>query len=129
MKCSLGAENSRHWLKTEAFPRSVQKEIPIWIATGGNPDSTINAAKMGLPITYAIIGGEFSAFKNLIELYRKVGHEHSTYENLKVGSHSWAILPRVMKKPKRNSSFRPNIWSIAFQKKDSTGSHSPKPNT
>lgn len=87
------------------YPRSVQKEIPIWIATGGNPYSAINAAKMGLPITYAIIGGEFSAFKNLIELYRKIGHEHSTYENLKVGSHSWGYIAETDEKAQEEFFF------------------------
>lgn len=75
------------------YPRSVQEELPIWIATGGNVDSTLNAAKMGLPIAYAIIGGQPLAFKPLIDLYRKKGLEagHAP-EKLKVASHSWGYI-------------------------------------
>lgn len=75
------------------YPRAIQKELPIWVATGGNPDSTIRTAKMGLPIAYAIIGGEPIAFKGLINAYREVGKEwgHSE-EQLKVASHSWGFI-------------------------------------
>ncbi|SYV97474.1 probable oxidoreductase, LLM family, partial [Mycoplasmopsis edwardii] len=44
----------------------------------------------GLPIVYAIIGGNPFSFKPLVQAYKQVGIEagHSP-EQLKVGAHSW----------------------------------------
>lgn len=50
--------------------------LKIWLATGGNPQSTINAAMRGLPIAYAIIGGHISRFKPLINLYHAAAAEY-----------------------------------------------------
>jgi probable LLM family oxidoreductase len=52
------------------FPRPVQPKIPIWIAVGGTPNSVIRAARLGLPLALAIIGGEPARFAPLVELYR-----------------------------------------------------------
>lgn len=73
------------------YPR-FEKGMPLWIATGGNPYSSISAAKQGLPITYAIIGGRWADFKGLIDLYRRVGNEQQTASLLKVASHSWGYI-------------------------------------
>jgi probable LLM family oxidoreductase len=58
--------------------------LTIWLATGGNPESSIRAAALDLPITYAIIGGRVSRFAPLIDLYRRAGQEYGTSKNLKV---------------------------------------------
>src|SRR5699024_7851432 len=39
------------------YPRPVNGKLPLWVATGGSPDSTLRIASLGLPIVYAIIGG------------------------------------------------------------------------
>ena len=57
------------------YPRPVNKELPIWVATGGHVESTLRIANKGLPIVYAIIGGNPMAFTQLIDLYRKFGSE------------------------------------------------------
>ncbi len=44
--------------------------LKIWLATGGNPSSSLNAGIRGLPIAYAIIGGHLSRFKPVVDLYR-----------------------------------------------------------
>ena len=51
------------------------------MATGGNPESSVRAAVLGLPINYAIIGGKPSHFAPLADLYRqefkaRAGLEH-----------------------------------------------------
>ena len=78
---------------TGVYPRPVNGKLPIWIATGGSIDSTLKIAERGLPIVYAIIGGNPLAFKKLIELYRTFGKEigHSS-EKLKVAAHSWGFV-------------------------------------
>ncbi|KGJ18457.1 LLM class flavin-dependent oxidoreductase [Paracoccus sanguinis] len=52
-------------------PRPERGKLPIWLATGGNPSSTVRAAMAGLPVSYAIIGGEAVRFAPLAALYRK----------------------------------------------------------
>ena len=54
----------------EVYPRPVQDKLPLWIATGGHVESTVKIAQAGLPIVYAIIGGNPSYFKKLIQAYR-----------------------------------------------------------
>src|ERR1700733_9353580 len=39
------------------YPRPFQKELPVWIAVGGTPESVIRAATLALPMALAIIGG------------------------------------------------------------------------
>jgi len=54
-----------------------QGDVPlkIWLATGGNPSSSINAGIRGLPIAYAIIGGHLSRFKPVVDLYRAAAYQ------------------------------------------------------
>ena len=75
------------------YPRAVQEDFPIWVATGGNAESTVKIAQKGLPIAYAIIGGKYENFKGLIEYYRKIGIASGHSEKqLKVASHSWGFV-------------------------------------
>jgi len=60
----------------EIVPRP-KKPMDIWLATGGNPESSIRAAALGMPITYAIIGGHVSRFKPLVDLYREAGRQYN----------------------------------------------------
>ena len=77
----------------EVYPRPVQDKLPLWIATGGHVESTVKIAQAGLPIVYAIIGGNPRYFKKLIQAYREIGSEagHASHE-LKVGAHSWGWI-------------------------------------
>lgn len=75
------------------YPRAIQEDFPIWAATGGNFESTIKIAQKGLPIVYAIIGGNPLGFKRLIDLYKKVGKQAGHNEDkLKVAAHSWGFI-------------------------------------
>ena len=47
----------------------------------------------GLPIVYAIIGGNPRYFKKLIQAYREIGSEAGyASQELKVGAHSWGWI-------------------------------------
>ncbi|OGL22400.1 luciferase [Candidatus Saccharibacteria bacterium RIFCSPHIGHO2_01_FULL_45_15] len=52
--------------------------LKIWLATGGNPDSSIRAAALGLPIAYAVIGGRISRFAPLVDLYHAAAKQYGT---------------------------------------------------
>jgi probable LLM family oxidoreductase len=58
------------------YPRA-EREIPIWIAVGGTPQSVVRAASLGLPLALAIIGGRPASFVPLIDLYRDAGRRAS----------------------------------------------------
>lgn len=75
------------------YPRA--KNLDIWVATGGNIDSTVNIALKGLPIVYAILGGPLLGFKKVINLYRAVGERRGySKEDLKVAAHSWGFIAK-----------------------------------
>lgn len=47
------------------------RHLNVAVATGGNPQSSVRAARLGLPINYAIIGGRPAQFAPLADLYRR----------------------------------------------------------
>src|SRR4029077_11504632 len=53
------------------YPRALQQPLPVWIASGGTPQSVARAGAIGLPLAIAIIGGEPVRFAPLAELYRE----------------------------------------------------------
>ncbi len=71
------------------FPRATKNgKLPIWIAVGGTPESVVRAAKLGLPVMFAIIGGNVKSFAPLVEYYKEnwlnFGHPE---EDFQVGVH------------------------------------------
>jgi probable LLM family oxidoreductase len=54
-------------------PRPAQAQLPIWVGTGGTPDSVVRAAKLGLPLALANISVPPARFAPLIDLYRQTG--------------------------------------------------------
>ena len=70
------------------LPRAWQQQLPVWVAVGGTPESVVRAAKLGLPVIFAIIGGNPAQFKPLFDYYREAwqhfGHDES---RLQVGVH------------------------------------------
>ena len=71
------------------YPRPVQRQLPVWIAVGGTPQSVARAAQLGIPLSLAIIGGAPANFVPLIDLYRdsadRAGHGRTL--PLAIGSH------------------------------------------
>src|SRR4051794_25017396 len=57
------------------YPRPVQHPLPVWVAVGGNPQSVVRAASLGLPMALAIIGGQPERFAPFVELHRRAAEE------------------------------------------------------
>jgi probable LLM family oxidoreductase len=57
------------------YPRPVQDPLPVWVAVGGNPQSVVRAASLGLPMALAIIGGQPERFAPFVELHRRAAEE------------------------------------------------------
>ncbi|MBP9925325.1 MAG: LLM class flavin-dependent oxidoreductase [Cyclobacteriaceae bacterium] len=70
------------------LPRAVNNHLKIWVAVGGTPESVVRAAKLGLPVIFAIIGGNPAQFKPLFKYYKELfenfGHD---MKNFQVGVH------------------------------------------
>ncbi len=47
-----------------------ERKLPLWIAVGGTPQSVARAGALGLPLAFAIIGGEPHRFAPYFQLYR-----------------------------------------------------------
>ncbi|MFD2615313.1 Atu2307/SP_0267 family LLM class monooxygenase [Paenibacillus gansuensis] len=75
------------------YPRAVQQPLPVWIGTGGSPESAVRAGVLGLPVVFAIIGGMPERFAPLVELYKraaaKAGHDVS---KLPIATHSHGFI-------------------------------------
>ncbi|MHA6481846.1 LLM class flavin-dependent oxidoreductase [Paenibacillus sp. strain BS8-2] len=75
------------------YPRAVQDPLPVWIASGGNPESAIRAGMLGLPIVFAIIGGMPERFAPLVDLYKRAaiqaGHDP---RKLQIATHSHGFI-------------------------------------
>lgn len=74
------------------YPRP-ERKLPVWIAVGGTPNSVVRAARYGLPIVFAIIGGRWKQFEPLIDFYKlqykQFGHELS---KMQIGVHAHSFL-------------------------------------
>ena len=72
------------------YPRPYQPKLPVWIAIGGTPHSVVRAARLGVPVAIAIIGGYPAQFAPLVRLYRetagKSGHAAHASQ-LSINSH------------------------------------------
>jgi probable LLM family oxidoreductase len=55
----------------QVFPRVERPPLKTWIGVGGSPESVVRAARYGLPLMLAIIGGEPARFKTYVELYQR----------------------------------------------------------
>ena len=76
------------------YPRATKNgKLPVWIAVGGTPESVLRAARLGLPLVVAIIGGLPKQFKPLIDFYKqeylKNGHNP---EEMQIGIHSHTLV-------------------------------------
>ena len=69
------------------YPPLPEGHLPTWVGVGGSPQSVIRAARFGLPLMLAIIGGHPSRFARYVELYRRSLEEYG-HPSLPVGMHS-----------------------------------------
>jgi probable LLM family oxidoreductase len=77
----------------EVLPRAVNNNLKIWVAIGGTPESVERAGRLGLPVMFAIIGGQPVQFKPLFDYYKRVyeayGHDMNKFE---VGVHMHSLF-------------------------------------
>ncbi|MEA2247214.1 MAG: hypothetical protein QOH46_1743 [Solirubrobacteraceae bacterium] len=72
-------------------PPIPEGHIPTWVGVGGSPQSVMRAARYGLPLMLAIIGGSAARFAPYVELYKRA-LEESGQPQLPIGLHSLGFV-------------------------------------
>lgn len=73
--------------RQRVYPTTAAGSLPTWVGVGGSPESVLRAARYGLPLVVAIIGGSPARFRPLVDLYRRALAESGQPE-LPVAVHS-----------------------------------------
>lgn len=54
----------------EVYPKTERGSIPLRVGVGGSPESVVRAARLGIPMALAIIGGDPARFAPFARLYK-----------------------------------------------------------
>jgi len=82
---------SRPALTGQTLHPSLEDPLPTWVGVGGSPQSVIRAARHGLPLLLAIIGGSPARFAGHVELYHRALEQYGR-PSLPVGQHSIGLV-------------------------------------
>lgn len=74
-------------LDAEVYPKTERGTLSSWIGVGGSPESVVRAARYGLPMMLAVIGGPAQRFVPYADLYRRALGELGQ-PTLPIGVHS-----------------------------------------
>jgi probable LLM family oxidoreductase len=72
-------------------PPIPEGHVPTWVGVGGSPQSVVRAARFGLPLMLAIIGGRPDRFAPYVELYSRALEQHGQPQ-LPVGLHTLGFV-------------------------------------
>jgi probable LLM family oxidoreductase len=72
-------------------PPIPEGHVPTWVGVGGSPQSVVRAARFGLPLMLAIIGGRPERFAPYVELYNRALEQHGQPQ-LPVGLHTLGFV-------------------------------------
>ncbi|MFI9615814.1 LLM class flavin-dependent oxidoreductase [Streptomyces sp. NPDC052023] len=78
-------------LEQRLRPRMPAGGIPTWIGVGGSPNSVVRAARYGLPLMLAVIGGRPQRFAGHVELYHRT-LEQFGHPRQPVAQHSLGLI-------------------------------------
>lgn len=95
---------TRSALKAETvYPPIEHGSLRTWVGVGGSPESVVRAARYGLPLTLAIIGGDPLRFRSYADLYRQA-LERSGRSQLPIAVHSPGHVART------DDEAREQVW-------------------
>jgi probable LLM family oxidoreductase len=75
-------------------PPLPQGHLPTWVGVGGSPQSVVRAARYGLPLMLAVIGGPPQRFAPLVDLYQRALEQYG-FPQLRIGMHSHGYVART----------------------------------
>jgi probable LLM family oxidoreductase len=73
--------------RQQVYPTTEGGSIRTWIGVGGSPESVVRAARHGLPLMLAIIGGDPARFAPYVDLYHRALAQLGK-DTLPIGVHS-----------------------------------------
>ena len=71
----------------EVYPKTANR-LKAWVGVGGSPESVVRAARHGLPLVLAIIGGQPARFAPYVDLYHRALAQLGQPTTLPVAVHS-----------------------------------------
>ena len=72
-------------------PPIPEGHLPTWVGVGGSPQSVVRAARFGLPLMLAIIGGRPERFAPYVELYKRALEQYEQPQ-LPIGLHTLGFV-------------------------------------
>jgi probable LLM family oxidoreductase len=72
-------------------PPIPEGHIPTWVGVGGSPQSVMRAARFGLPLMLAVIGGNPGRFAPYVDLYKRALEQYGQ-PALPIGLHSLGFV-------------------------------------
>ncbi|PJJ70501.1 putative LLM family oxidoreductase [Diaminobutyricimonas aerilata] len=98
-------------------PRMRPGGIPTWIGVGGSPDSVVRAARYGLPLMLAIIGGRPERFAGHVELYHRALAQFGQPMQ-PVGQHSLGLIAATDEEARETwwTYWQPVVESLARER-------------
>ncbi len=96
------------------FPPTERRGLKTWIGVGGSPQSVVRAARYGMPLMLAIIGGDPRRFLPFVQLYRQALADRGA-EPLPVGVHSHGYVAES------DAAAREELWPAWRAMRDRIG--------
>lgn len=101
--------------KQLVYPPVEKPPLKVWIGVGGSPQSVVRAARYGLPLTLAIIGGDPMRFSPYVDLYHRALQQLGLGK-LPVAVHSHGYVAETDEKAKEE------LWDDYKAMRDRIGS-------
>ena len=96
------------------YPTLESGRLKTWIGVGGSPESVVRAARHGLPLMLAIIGGDPLRFKPFVDLHHRA-HAQLGSAALPIGVHSPGYVAET------DEQARAEIWPAYKAMRDRIG--------
>ena len=97
-----------------AYPRTESGTLKTWVGVGGSPESVVRAARYGLPLVLAIIGGDPRRFGPYVHLYHRA-LDQAGVPRLPIGVHSPGHVAET------DAQAREELWSPYREMRDRIG--------
>jgi probable LLM family oxidoreductase len=107
--------NTRSSLENQrVYPTTESGSLKTWVGVGGSPESVVRAARHGLPLMLAIIGGDPRRFEPYADLYRRALVEYGL-DTLPIGVHSPGYVAET------DEQAREELWPYFKEARDRIG--------
>lgn len=101
-------------IQQRVFPRTEQGALKTWIGVGGSPESVVRAARYGMPLMLAIIGGNPRRFGPYVDLYHRALDQLGK-PRLPIGVHSPGYVAET------DEQAREELWPAYREMRDRIG--------